>query len=319
MKILVTGACGFIGFSLAKRLLKASHHVIGLDNLNSYYSQKLKNSRLKELKKFKNFSFFKIDLTKDKQLEKLGKHNFNYIFHFAAQPGVRYSLINPQVYYDNNIIGFQNLFKTINFTNIKKVFYASSSSVYGDQLNFPIKEVANLNAKNPYGVSKIINENLAEIFSYRYKVPFVGLRLFTVYGEWGRPDMFIIKLLFNLKNKKKFDLNNSGNHYRDFTYIEDVVEICIKLMKKKMMNKNLIFNVCAGKFVNIFNLTKKILKHFPKEKKLIRYVPANKADVYKTFGSNKKLKKIIGKYKFKKIDHGLIKTFSWFFKYNKNI
>lgn len=319
MKILVTGTCGFIGFSLANKLLKRGHQVVGLDNINPYYSIKFKINRLKELKKFKKFVFFKIDLTKERQLKRLSKLNFDYIFHFAAQPGVRYSLINPQIYYQNNIVGFQNLFKIINYKKLKKVFYASSSSVYGDQSKFPIKELANLNAKNPYGMSKIINENLAEIYCYKYKINFIGLRLFTVYGEWGRPDMFILKLLSSLKNKKKFNLNNSGNHFRDFTYIDDVVNICLKLIKKKIIQKNMILNICAGSYVNILSLTKKIIKYFPKEKKLIKNIAANKADVFKTFGSNSKLKKIIGNYKFKKIDYGLNKTISWFFKYNKNI
>ena len=199
MKILVTGVAGFIGFSLTVALLKKKYNVVGIDNLNSYYNKNLKIDRLNLLKRFKKFSFKKIDITSEKELKKISNINFKYIFHFAAQPGVRYSLLDPDLYYRTNVIGFQKLFENVNYKSIKKIFYASSSSVYGDQKKFPINEQAILNAKNPYGVSKKINENYADILSYRYNLPFIGLRFFTVYGEWGRPDMFIIKLSKSLK------------------------------------------------------------------------------------------------------------------------
>lgn len=314
MTILITGVSGFIGFSLALKLLKLNYKIIGIDNISNYYSPKLKLRRLEEISKFKNFSFYKIDITNKKKIKIISKFKFDYVFHFAAQPGVRYSLINPKLYYQSNIIGFQNIFKFLNYQKIKKIFYASSSSVYGDQSNFPIKENFKLNAKNPYGITKIINENLAEMFSFEKKKPFIGLRLFTVYGPWGRPDMFILKLLNCLSKKKRFNLNNSGNHYRDFTYIEDVINICHKLMKtKKILCKNNIFNVCAGDYVNILELKKKILHYFPNKNNFIKNVPADKADVYKTFGNNKKIKDILGKYKFRKIDYGLKETIKWFF------
>ena len=313
MKILITGVSGFIGFSLADKLLKLGYNVVGLDNNNSYYSPKFKKKRLKEIAKYKNFKFLKIDISNKKQLMKISKYKFDYIFHFAAQPGVRYSLVNPSLYYSSNIIGFQNLFEIINFKSIKKVFYASSSSVYGEQKKFPINENSKLNAKNPYGMSKIINENLAEILSFTHSVPFIGLRLFTVYGEWGRPDMFILKLLDYLNKKKIFKLNNSGNHYRDFTYIGDVIEVCHKLMKKKFKIGNNLLNLCAGDNVNILKLKKEILNYFPGKANLVRNVSADKADVYKTFGNNKKIRKILRNYKFKKIDYGLKKTINWFF------
>lgn len=314
MKILVTGVAGFIGFSLTVALLKKKYNVVGIDNLNSYYNKNLKIDRLNLLKRFKKFSFKKIDITSEKELKKISNINFKYIFHFAAQPGVRYSLLDPDLYYRTNVIGFQKLFENVNYKSIKKIFYASSSSVYGDQKKFPINEQAILNAKNPYGVSKKINENYADILSYRYNLPFIGLRFFTVYGEWGRPDMFIIKLSKSLKKNFFFYLNNAGNHYRDFTYIEDVVKICCSLIKIKLPNKNIIFNICAGHQVNILSLADKIKKYFFNSSQLIKKVKANKADVYKTHGSNQKIKKLLNGYNFKRIDYGLKKTMSWFLK-----
>jgi UDP-glucuronate 4-epimerase len=312
MKILITGVAGFIGYSLALNLLKKKYFVVGIDNLNNYYDKKLKINRLNLLKKYKNFIFKKIDITNSRQLKAISKITFSYIYHFAAQAGVRYSLSNPDVYYKTNVVGFQKLFENINYKFIKKIFYASSSSVYGDQKKFPITEDVNLNAKNPYGVSKKINENLADILSYKLKVPFIGLRFFTVYGEWGRPDMFIIKLSKSLRDKNIFFLNNSGDHYRDFTYINDVVKICCKLKDIKLENKNVIFNICAGYQVNILSLANKIKKYFPGNLALIKRVGADKADVYKTHGDNKKIKRILKNYNFKKIDKGLKKTMNWF-------
>ncbi len=236
------------------------------------------------------------------------------LYHFAAQPGVRYSLINPKKYYDVNIIGFQNILKNIRKKSIKKIIYASSSSVYGDQKKFPISEKSQLRAKNPYGLTKIINEQIAEVYSNIIKKPFIGLRLFTVYGEWGRPDMFIIKLLNSISKKKNFYLNKNGNHDRDFTYIEDVVNICYKLINYKVKNFNTIFNICSGKKVNIKILADKIKKKFTTAK--IINVKANKADVKITLGDNRKLKKELKYNKFSHINYGLNNLIKWYFKTN---
>ena len=232
MKILITGVAGFIGFSVAEELLKKKHQVYGIDNLSKYYSVNLKKKRIKELNKYKTFNFKKIDIRNKSFLKKrIHKIYFDYVFHFAAQPGVRLSLKKPEIYYQINVIGYQNLISSINKKNLKKIIYASSSSVYGDQKTLPTTEQTNLKAKNAYGLSKILNENLSDIYSNIFNVSFIGLRLFTVYGEWGRPDMFTFKLMNCIKKKKIFYLNNNGNHNRDLTYIKDVVKICIKLIK----------------------------------------------------------------------------------------
>ena len=319
MNILITGAAGFIGYSLAILLLKKKINVYGIDNFDNYYSIKLKKKRIQNLKKFENFKFFNIDIRKNSKVEKISNIKFSHIFHFAAQAGVRYSLINPKKYYDTNVVGYKNLLKNINWSNLEKIVYASSSSVYGDQRKFPISEKAKLKAKNPYGKTKITNEKISKKFNKKYKITFIGLRFFTVYGPWGRPDMFIIKLLNSLSKKKFFYLNNSGDHFRDFTYIDDVVNICNKIIKIKIKNRNLIFNLCAGDQVNILDLTNKISSLFNHKKNYIINTKINKADVYRTFGDNSKLKSFLNYKKFYKIDHGLKKTINWYFRFKKNI
>ncbi len=311
MKILITGCAGFIGFSLTNEILKKNIYVVGIDNLNNYYDRNLKLKRLNILKKFNNFKFIKVDIRKvNTNLNKISNIEFDYLYHFAAQPGVRYSFKNPKLYYDTNVKGFFNVVSTVNKKKLKKIIYASSSSVYGDQLKFPIKENAKLRAKNPYGATKIQNEKMSEKLSKKFNIDFIGLRFFTVYGEWGRPDMFIIKLLKAIHVKKYFHLNNSGDHYRDFTYIKDVTNICFKLIRYNPKNKHTIFNICAGSNIYINGLVKEIRKKFPEVK--IKNIKANRADVYKTFGCNKKIKNSLKIKKFFNIKFGLKKTIDWF-------
>jgi UDP-glucuronate 4-epimerase len=311
MKILITGSSGFIGFSVAKTFLEKGITVIGIDNFDPYYSVKLKKLRNDQLKKYKNYTFINADITNKVTLKKkISNIKIDYLFHFAAQPGVRYSLVNPEKYLNTNVKGFVNIIDQVNKVRLKKVIYASSSSVYGDQNFFPTHEFANLNAKNPYGITKVINEELALIYSKIFNIPFVGLRFFTVYGEWGRPDMFIIKLLNSITKNKIFYLNKSGNHYRDFTYINDVNQICEKLIKIKIFAHE-VFNICSSDFLNIKKLSQDIKKIFPKAK--ISNIGANKADVYKTFGSNNKIRKFLKIKKFTKISIGLKNTINWYF------
>ncbi len=311
MKILVTGCAGFIGFSIAKELIEKNYKVYGIDNLDNYYSLKLKKKRIKELQKHKKFIFKKIDITEEKKLSAfLSKNLFDFAFHFAAQPGVRYSLINPKKYFKTNVLGYQNLIKHLNKKNLKKIIYASSSSVYGDQKIFPTKEVSNLKAKNPYGLSKILKENLSEIYSNIYNCEFIGLRLFTVYGEWGRPDMFMYKLLNSIKKNKIFYLNNNGNHKRDLTYIKDVAKICLMLIKSRKKIKHDIFNICSSRSINIKDLKNIFLKKYPYAQ--ITNIAANKADVKDTFGSNKKIVKQINYKNFTKFEIGIKNSINWF-------
>ena len=203
MKILVTGVAGFIGFNLSKFLLDKKFKVIGLDNINNYYSINLKKDRLKKLKRNDNFKFYKIDLRNIKKLDEIfKKHKFDAIFHFAAQAGVRHSVDNPRKYIDSNISGFFNILEKVRIKKIKKFFYASSSSVYGNSKLFPLKEKNLLFPTNTYSLTKKFNEDLSLIYSKFYNIKSIGLRFFTVYGEWGRPDMFYSKVLDAAFKKK---------------------------------------------------------------------------------------------------------------------
>ena len=185
--------------------MSKNNEVIGLDNLNSYYSVKLKKQRIKQLNYSKNFQFFKLDLFEKKKLNALfSKKNFPIVYNFAAQAGVRYSFENPESYINSNIIGFNNILNSIKRFKVKKFFFASSSSVYGNIGPFPKKENSKLNTLNIYSLSKLSNEIIARSFSNRSNTQIIGLRFFSIYGEWGRPDMLILKYLLAAKKKKKF-------------------------------------------------------------------------------------------------------------------
>ena len=295
MKILITGVAGFIGYSLSNELLKNKNNsLIGIDNFSKYSGKDIKKLRLKLLKKNKNFRFFKIDIKKKNEIKDLIKKNsFDIIIHLAAEVGVRYSIIRPDKYIDANIFGFFNLIESLKFNQPKKLLFASSSSVYGDSKIFPLKESQNLDPKNVYALSKKNNEEIAKIYSKKYNTKFIGLRFFTVYGELGRPDMFFFKLLYNAFKNKKLYLNNSGNHFRDFTYIKDVTRILQKLISTKLHSNYEIFNICSSRPIflrNFVNISEKYLKKIK-----IENVPAHPADVYKTHGSNKKLLKVLKK------------------------
>ena len=308
--ILITGVAGFIGFSYANELLKKGYKIYGIDNFDNYYSLRIKRKRIKLLKKNKSFIFKKIDITNKKSLFNfLSKKSFTYVFHFAAQPGVRYSFVNPQKYMDVNINGFINILENIKNKKIKKFFFASSSSVYGDTNKFPVDENQKLSPKNPYGISKVVNEEIASIYSLKTNTQFIGLRFFTIYGELGRPDMFIIKFIKKAFLKKSFELNNAGEHYRDFTYIKDVIIILNKLLQGNFKFKNEVFNICTSKPIYIKSLCNKLKKSLNFSK--VKSIKLNKADVLKTHGNNKKLLKLIGPINFTKIDHGVKRILDW--------
>jgi UDP-glucuronate 4-epimerase len=315
MKILVTGAAGFIGFNFTRLLLNKKLKVVGIDNLNNYYSVQLKIDRLKELKKFNNFEFYKINLRDKKKLDKIfNRHKFDSVFHLAAQAGVRHSVDYPREYIDSNINGFFNLLEQVKYNKIKKFFYASSSSVYGDSKSFPLKESDILFPTNVYSLSKKFNEDLSLIYNKFYGINAIGLRFFTVYGEWGRPDMFCSKALDAAFKKKKLYINNFGNHSRDFTYIKDVSVILYNLLKCKKIPQNEILNICSSNPINIIKFLRIIEKNTKKIKLYKRLI--QKADVIKTHGDNKKIKKYKLIKKFTSFETGILNTLSWYKKYN---
>lgn len=312
MKILITGVAGFIGSNLALDLCKnLKLKIYGIDNFSKYSGEKIKKIRLKILKENKNFFFLNLDIRKKKLFQTyLLKNKFDTIIHLAAEVGVRYSVINPRAYLETNINGFFNLLETLKYYQPKKIIYASSSSVYGESKKFPLLENHKLKPKNVYALSKKNNEELAEIFSDKIKIDILGLRFFTVFGEMGRPDMFFFKLLKSIFNKKTFYLNNYGRHYRDFTYVKDVIYILNKLIFSKKHNGHKVLNVCSSRPVYLKKMLDLIKKYEPNIK--IKKLPADPADVYKTHGSNKKLIEKIGNFKITKLEKAIQNTINWY-------
>ena len=318
MKILITGSAGFIGFHTAKRLLKMKHYVYGLDNLDDYYDVRLKKDRLKNLKKYKKFSFLKIDLANKKRLEEHFKNNkIDLIINLAAQAGVRYSIEFPQKYFNSNILGFFNLIEAARKYKIKKIVSASTSSVYGENKKLPFSETDRVdNIIQFYAASKRSNEIIGKVYSGIYKMNFTFLRFFTVYGPWGRPDMALAKFVTNIIKRKKIDVFNMGNHKRDFTYIDDIVDGILKASFNKNKKKFTIYNLGNGKIVNLMDYIKTIEKKLGLKAK-INFKKLQKGDVKNTLSNLKKSKKELN-YKPKiNIDRGIDNYIKWFRQYYK--
>jgi len=313
MKILITGAAGFIGFNFCNFLLKKTKFkIIGIDNLNNYYDVKLKKKRLNILKKNKNFKFYKLDLVNNIKVRRIFlNNNFTFVFNFAAQAGVRYSINHPRKYIESNIQGFFNIIDNCKEFKVKRLFYASSSSVYGENKNFPLDENEKIFPKNIYGLTKKINEEISYIYNKFYKLKTTGLRFFTVYGEWGRPDMMMVKFIDCFFKKKTFNLHNFGKHTRDFTYIYDVVQIMFKLLKNNnKLKDHEILNICSNKPISLREIINflKMNKINPK----VKEVPLQKADIIKTHGNNSRLLKYIKHKKFSNWKISIIKVIDWY-------
>lgn len=316
---LVTGCAGFIGFHMCKLLLKKSYKVVGIDNLNPYYSSNYKKNRISKLKKKRNFIFYKLDLNQKNKIKKLFlNYKFSNIIHFAAQPGVIYSYKNPNSYYRNNFKATELLVDQIKRNKIKHFIFSSSSSVYGDHKKYPIKENFKFKPKNYYAKTKISCEKLIKRKLKNSSTSVKIIRPFTVYGPYGRPDMLILKLLSLIKRNKAIKIYDYGNQLRDFTFVNDVVNIILLLSKK--IDQNLkTFNVCASnpiKINDIISLVQNILK----KKIKLQYAKKRKGEMKITYGSNSKLINYIKFRKFTNINDGLKKTIRWFQKFrNKNL
>lgn len=234
MKILVTGAAGFIGAALSIRLLERGDEVIGIDNLNDYYDVNLKLARLKRLNNYHRFNFLKLEIADKQAVEVLfAREKVQRVMHLAAQAGVRYSLTHPHTYVDSNLVGFINILEGCRHNGIEHLAYASSSSVYGANTKMPFSIHDNVDHPvSLYAASKKANELMAHTYSHLYNLPTTGLRFFTVYGPWGRPDMSLFMFTRNILEGKPIDVFNYGNHRRDFTYIDDIVEGVIRVIDK---------------------------------------------------------------------------------------
>ena len=319
MKILVTGCAGFIGFHLCNYLAKKNNYfVYGIDNLNNYYDISLKKKRLNILKKKNNFLFKKIDIIKENSINTFFKNNkIDIIYHLAAQAGVRYSISSPRTYLESNIVGFFNILEVSRKFKIKHLLFASSSSVYGTQNIFPLKEDNNTDKPDSfYAATKKSNEVMAYSYSNIYNLKVTALRFFTVYGPFGRPDMALFKFSQNILKNKKIDLYNRGNHERDFTFIDDVVYKIYKLLDKpsKKLVPYQVFNIGNGKPEKLSNFIKEI-ERSTKLKAKKNLLPFQKGDVHKTHASTLKINKILGKNKKTTIKEGISKFIIWFKKY----
>jgi UDP-glucuronate 4-epimerase len=232
MKILVTGAAGFIGFHTSKLLLERGDEVVGLDNLNDYYDVSLKQRRLDMLGKFPAFRFVKMDLADRSGIPDLfAREKFNRVINLGAQAGVRYSIKNPLAYIDSNVVGFANILEGCRHNGVEHLVYASTSSVYGANTAMPFS--VHQNVDHPlsfYAATKKANELMAHTYAHLYQLPVTGLRFFTVYGPWGRPDMALFLFTKNILEGKPIDVFNYGNHRRDFTYIDDIVQGVVRCM-----------------------------------------------------------------------------------------
>lgn len=329
MRILITGCAGFIGHCVTKSFLNKKNIVVGIDNINNYYSTSLKNSRLNDIikeKKIKkvSFKFFKYDLKNFKKIRNVfNKYKFDTVIHLAAQAGVRYSLENPRKYLESNVIGFFNILELCKIYKIKHLLYASTSSVYGENA-LPFSEYTNSDKPLQfYSATKKSNEVMAYAYSNLYKFKTTGLRFFTVYGPWGRPDMAYFKFANLIKKNKTIIIHNKGKHKRDLTYISDVVKAINKIAKNKKNyiqkdNKvnSKIFNIGNSKTVKLIDIVNWLEKKF-KTKTRKKFVKKQPGEMLDTLSNSKKLKDNF-KIKFTtSFNEGMNLFFDWYVKYYK--
>lgn len=310
-KILITGCAGFIGFHLSKRLLN-KFDVVGIDKLTNYYSKKLKLDRLNELLKFRNFKFLKINLSKKNSLSLLKKTRFFAVIHLAAQPGVRNSIFKPLDYIDDNIVSHVNLLQEFKNKNLKKFIYASSSSIYGSTKKKNYSESDPLTRPlSLYSATKQSIEQITSYYSHYYKIPSIGLRFFTCYGPWGRPDLSVTKITNDIIKKKKVILLNNGKTKRDYTYIDDTVNGIIKCLNfKSKKNQHEIFNLGTGRTYSTLQLTKTIGKILKIDYK-IKFKKHHPTDMRITKSNMFKSKKKLGYAPKIDLKRGLKKYLDW--------
>ncbi len=342
MSILITGTAGFIGFHLASRLIKEGENVIGIDNFNNYYEPSLKEARYENLKRIAlehnaNFEMFRNNIEDLQAIKEISrKYNPKVVIHLAAQAGVRYSLINPSSYIQSNLVGFGNILEFCREKKINNLIYASSSSVYGGNTNMPFSEEQVVDHPiSLYAASKKANELMAHSYSHLYNIPSIGLRFFTVYGPWGRPDMALSIFTKSIIEGETIKIFGKGEMYRDFTYIDDIVESICRLIKKPATpNKNFnpkkpdpsssfaphqIFNIGNSKPVKLLDFISSIEKCLKLEAKK-EYLPIQPGEVISTFSNNTSLESYIGFKPQTSINEGVEKFVEWYKKfYPRNI
>jgi len=333
-QVLVTGAAGFIGFHLSKKLLEAGYAVVGIDNMNDYYEVSLKEHRLELLKPIEDFEFKRLGLVdKDQLFQLFEKYSFSYVVNLAAQAGVRYSITNPQVYIDSNIKGFINILEACRHNKPEHLIYASSSSVYGANKKMPFS--VHHNVDHPislYAATKKANELMAHTYSSLYNLPTTGLRFFTVYGPYGRPDMALFIFTKAILEGKPIDVYNQGKMKRDFTYVDDIVYGIIKLLPKVPNGDEAwsgespdpatsfapyrVFNIGNNKPVELLKFIE-VLEEKIGKKAIKNFMPIQPGDVPETFADIDALENEIGFRPSTPIEEGIGKFVEWYKDYFK--
>lgn len=329
---LITGSAGFIGFHLSKRLLSENHNIIGLDNLNNYYDVSLKEARLNMLKQYDNFTFYKASLEDNEAINKIfAEHKFDAVINLAAQAGVRYSLENPMAYIDSNIVGFVNILEACRHNEISHLIYASSSSVYGSNTKMPFSVHDNIDHPiSLYAATKKSNELMAHVYSHLFGLPTTGLRFFTVYGPWGRPDMALFLFTRSILEGKPIRVFNNGNMQRDFTYVDDIIEGIVRLIPKAPKpnpnwdpaNPDPGTSYAPFKIYNIGNNSPVQLTRFIEaieektgKKAIKEYLPMQPGDVPATYADVDDLMRDLGFKPATSIEDGVGRFVEWFIKY----
>ena len=332
MKLIVTGSAGFIGSSLCLKLLEREDDVIGIDNHNDYYDPQIKEARLARLLKKKNYKHYKIDLSDQKSLENVFKeHKPQRVVNLAAQAGVRYSMENPLAYINSNIVGFAHILENCRYYKVEHLVYASSSSVYGSNAKMPFSEHDSVNHPlSVYAASKKSNELMAHTYSHLYQLPTTGLRFFTVYGPWGRPDMALFKFTKAILEDVPIEVFNHGKHTRDFTYIDDIVEgIAQTLDNPATCNLGWdsnkpdpatskapwrIYNIGNNKPVQLMDYIDALEKALGKKAK-INFLPLQPGDVPDTYASTDNLKKKFNYQPSTSVIDGISQFVKWYKNY----
>ena len=334
MNIIVTGSAGFIGFSLCIKLLERGDNIIGIDNHNDYYDPKLKDKRLERLNRYSNYQHYKIDLVDKSSVDKIFKDHKPYkVVNLAAQAGVRYSMENPLAYINSNIVGFAHILENCRLHKIKHLVYASTSSVYGANTKMPFSEHHSVNHPlSVYAASKKSNELMAHTYSYLYQLPTTGLRFFTVYGPWGRPDMALFKFTKAILEEKPIDVFNYGKHTRDFTYIDDIVEGLIKTLDHPAISNDdwnsdqpdpatskapwRIYNIGNNKPVQLMDYIDALEKTLGKKAK-INFLPLQPGDVPDTYANTDNLNEKFNYKPSTSVIEGVSSFVEWYKNYYK--